>query len=308
MRQYFKGYYFKCSIGDETIAFIPALHGNSASLQIITRTQTYFIPYPEIVFGKGGLKIKIGNSYFSEKGIYLDVDTKECQIYGKLKFGKVQRLKYNIMGPFRYLPFMQCKHSVVSMQHRIAGKITVNGKTYHTSDGVGYIEGDKGLSFPKAYLWTQCHFENGSVMLSVAEIPICGFCFKGIIGVVIIDGKEYRIATYLGARVSGIGRQSDRQHDRQYITAMQNVTVGKSVTVKQGKYTLCADLLEEHTKGLKAPVQGKMVRTIRESVSCKAHYCLKRDEEILMEFTNDHASFEYMYRESIGAEYEDTVE
>lgn len=38
-------------------------------------------------------------------------------------------------------------------------------------------------------------------MLSVADIPIAGIRFTGIIGVVLWQGKEYRIATYLGARV-----------------------------------------------------------------------------------------------------------
>lgn len=38
-------------------------------------------------------------------------------------------------------------------------------------------------------------------MLSVADIPIAGIRFTGIIGVVLWQGKDYRIATYLGARV-----------------------------------------------------------------------------------------------------------
>ena len=37
-------------------------------------------------------------------------------------------------------------------------------------------------------------------MLSAADIPIAGIHFTGIIGVVLWKGREYRIATYLGAR------------------------------------------------------------------------------------------------------------
>lgn len=284
MRQYFKGYYFKCCMGDETIAFIPALHRSkqhrkgqegSASLQIITKQHVYFIPYDTIIFGKGSLKIKVGSSYFSEKGICLDVDTKECQIHGKLKFGRMQKPKYSIMGPFQYLPYMQCKHSVVSMRHMVSGNIVVNGKNYHDVRGIGYVEGDRGSSFPKEYLWTQCHFCNDSVMLSVAEIPFCGFVFRGIIGIVLINGKEYRIATYLGAKVNYLGN--------------------RKVIVRQGKYTLTAKLIEEAGKGLKAPVNGEMARTIQESICCKAWYRFTVGDEILLEFTSESASFEYMY-------------
>ena len=38
-------------------------------------------------------------------------------------------------------------------------------------------------------------------MLSVAEIPMAKMHFTGIIGVVLWKGREYRLATYLGARV-----------------------------------------------------------------------------------------------------------
>ena len=36
-------------------------------------------------------------------------------------------------------------------------------------------------------------------MLSIADIPFGAFRFTGVIGVVLLNGKKYRIATYLGA-------------------------------------------------------------------------------------------------------------
>lgn len=36
-------------------------------------------------------------------------------------------------------------------------------------------------------------------MLSIADILFGAFRFTGVIGVVLLKGKEYRIATYLGA-------------------------------------------------------------------------------------------------------------
>lgn len=277
MRQYFKGYYFKCRAKDETVAIIPAFHNDgiesSASLQIITNDNAYFIPYSEIRFQEDQLKVGIGPNYFTEKGIYLDVDSEGCRIHGKLRFGKFQKIKYDIMGPFQYIPFMECKHSIISMRHSVNGKISINGKVYNFNQGIGYIEGDRGCSFPKEYIWTQCHCKNGSIMLSVADIPLLGFHFKGIIGIILVAGQEIRVATYLGAKVVSVSDDT--------------------VVIKQGKYTISAKLLETSNQKLNAPVNGKMSRMIHESASCSARYQLICNDNTLLEFTSQNASFEF---------------
>ena len=89
-------------------------------------------------------------------------------------------------------------------------------------------------------------------MLSVADIPMAGIRFNGIIGAMLWQGKEYRIATYLGAKVARI----------------QN----KTVRVMQGNLELEVRLLEDSKQPLKAPAKGNMVRTIHESASCRAFY------------------------------------
>lgn len=38
-------------------------------------------------------------------------------------------------------------------------------------------------------------------MLSVADIPMAGIHFTGVIGAIMWYGMEYRLATYLGAKV-----------------------------------------------------------------------------------------------------------
>ena len=90
------------------------------------------------------------------------------------------------------------------MRHKINGQITVNEQQFKFKNGTGYIEGDSGRSFPSKYIWTQCSFENNSLMLSAADIPFSVIHFTGIIGIVMLDGKEYRIATYLGAKIKNI--------------------------------------------------------------------------------------------------------
>ena len=231
-QDYFKGWYFKCNNENKTIAFIPAFHQNNhektASLQVITDDAVFNIPFQSLQYQENPLAVKIGENIFSKKGIRLQIKNNDLSANGTLHFHDLSPIQYDIMGPFKYVPLMQCRHSVYSMRHRINGQITVNGQQYVFQNGIGYIEGDCGSSFPKEYIWTQCHFNNGSLMLSVADIPFFGFHFIGIIGVILLNGKEHRIATYLGAKVKHIGKYS--------------------VTVKQGDYQLTAKLLQKNSQ------------------------------------------------------------
>lgn len=276
---YFKGWYFKCSTKYKTIAFIPAYHYSnnkkSASLQIITDDKALNIPFGTLEYSEKPLCVKIGNCVFSHEGIILSYKDNGLTLEGKLCFEQLTPIRYDIMGPFKYVPFMQCRHSVYSMCHKINGEIKVNDQLYKFENGIGYIEGDRGLSFPKKYIWTQCCFENNSLMLSVADIPFSGIRFTGIIGVVLLDGKEYRIATYLGARIKQVDKST--------------------VTVKQGSFEFTAKLLKKNAQPLAAPSNGDMCRTIHESASCQAYYRFCHKNKILFEFTTDKASFEFEY-------------
>lgn len=251
-KEYFKGWYFKFSNNDQTIALIPAFHiscgKKTASLQMIMDNSVHCIKFPDLKYCEKPLRIQIGNCIFSEKGIKSNIKTSQLTVQGVLKFNEISPIQYDIMGPFQFVPFMQCRHSVYSMRHQINGKITMNGQMFSFQNGIGYIEGDCGTSFPETYIWTQCHFNDGSLMLSVADIPMFGFNFTGIIGVVMLNGKEYRIATYLGAKARYIGKNT--------------------VTVQQGDFRLTAKLLEKNAHPLSAPIHGQMFRTIHESASC----------------------------------------
>ena len=53
------------------------------------------------------------------------------------------------MGPFSYLPLMECYHGILSMDHNISGSIDYNDQTIDFNEGRGYIEKDYGKSFSK---------------------------------------------------------------------------------------------------------------------------------------------------------------
>lgn len=166
------------------------------------------------------------------------------------------------------------------MRHPVRGNVYINGQKYIFQNALGYWEGDRGRSFPEKYLWTQCFFSDGSLMLSVADIPMAGIHFKGIIGIVFWRGKEYRIATYLGARAV--------------------IIQSKMVRVTQGALQLEVRLPEESGHPLKAPSKGDMVRTIHESASCRAFYRFCKDSHTLFAFETDRASFEFEYFSDCG--------
>lgn len=279
MSEYFSGWYLKCRSDEGALALIPAFHEKDGrrffSIQLITEQGTFYHIFPyEKARGKGSrLRMRIGESIFCENGIFLKLEEDGLEARGWLRFGQLRPIRYDIMGPFCLVPFMECRHTVLSMCHRVDGRLTVNGRDYIFHNGTGYIEGDRGSSFPAKYVWTQCFFGEHSLMLSVAEIPMGRVSFTGIIGVILWRGKEYRLATYLGARI--LEMEPDK------------------IVIGQGRITFTARLLKQNAQPLYAPKGGQMSRVIRESLCCRASYSLKRGGQMLFAFESMEASFEY---------------
>lgn len=282
MRDYFCGWYLKCQSDTQTLAVIPAIHisnkTKSSSIQLITEEGAWNIefPYHDFHKQKQNFHIQAAGNYFGQYGIKLCLHTSDYSATGSVRFGPFSPIRYDIMGPFHYLPFMECQHSVLSMKHTVTGDFYINGTHYHFNNGVGYIEGDRGYSFPKEYAWTQCHFSGGSLMLSVADIPFGLFHFTGVIAVIQWQGKEYRLATYLGAKAVKIENGE--------------------IIICQGDMVLRVKLIQKHTHPLFAPVSGRMNRTIHESASCRAFYCFQQGVHTLFSFETSKASFEYEYQ------------
>ena len=277
----FAGWYFKHQTKTgRALALIPAMHVDaagrrSASLQVIAEGQSWWLEYPASKFhaAEKPLQIRLGQNAFSRAGIQLDIEQEGLSLHGALRYGPFTPLKSDIMGPFRFLPGMECSHGVFSMGHTLEGSMTLNGEKLDFSGGLGYIESDRGRSFPSAYLWTQCVWPGGSLMLSIADIPLPVGRFTGCICVVICRGREYQLATYRGVRIE---QWSDT-----------------GAVIRQGKYRLTAELLEGQACPLRAPSAGRMDRTIRESLCAKMRYCFWSGETLLFAHTDENASFEY---------------
>jgi len=279
MRDYFSGWYFRCQSDLQTLAVIPAIHKTggvkSCSIQLITDTASWNVCFPHSALQKIGFSTAIGDNHFGRHGLHLNLQTPDLTASGTLRFGPFTPLRYDIMGPFRFLPFMECRHSVLSMKHSVTGELNINGTTYSFQNAAGYLEGDRGRSFPREYAWTQCSFPDGALMLAVADIPWCGHHFTGVIGVILWQGKEYRIATYLGAKV----------------LQMKN----GQIIVQQGSSRLTVKQLAHAPRPLYAPTGGAMKRTIHEHAACRVFFSFEKKEHTLFAFEAPNAAFEYEY-------------
>ncbi len=285
LRRYFEGWYFKQQNSLETVALIPAVHADNcgrkkATIQAVTSDGAYCYDVPDgaFTYRRKPLEIHAGKCFFNEKKILLDAQSDNCNLLGELSLGTFGSLKYDIMGPFQLFPFMECRHTVLSMMHDVVGVIQINGKEYHFDHHLGYIEGDRGRSFPNRYIWTQCTWlenEPCSLMISLADIPYMGMSFTGVIAVVLINDREYRLATYLGAKPILISKDQ--------------------IIVKQGAYTLSAQRLDQGGMLLKAPVMGGMTRMIHEAPACRVMYRLIKGDRVLLDTIQDQAGYEYEY-------------
>ena len=287
---YFEGWYFKHTSKNLNVSFIPGINiengKKSAFIQIITNSSSYYISYPfdSFNFTYEPFSISIGNNLFSLDKIIIDIDDINIKIQGKLYYSNpitIQKNTFspNIMGPFSFIPFMECNHAILSMKHDITGFLTINDKNYNFNNSIGYIEKDWGSSFPTSYLWSQANdFENknASLFLSVATIPLSLFSFTGFICSFILDNKEYRFATYNGSKIIN------------YKTSKNNF----NIKLKNKDYTLHIYSNNQNSFSLKAPRCGSMEKEIFESIDSNIYVCLSEKNNILFEGISINAGLE----------------
>ena len=281
---YFEGWYLKHQTPQgQTLALIPAFHidgqgRRTASLQVISNDQAWWLEYPaeQMRISRRPFQTGLGESGFGQQGIDLHILRDGLSLCGSLRYGPFTALCSDIMGPFRLFGGMQCAHGVVSMGHSLNGVLELNGTHLDFSNGLGYIETDRGRSFPSAYLWTQCIWggrEPGSLMLAIAKVPLPVGGFTGCICSVFCGGREYRLATYRGVKIEAWSPSG--------------------AVIRQGKYRLEAQVLSERRQALRAPVEGRMERTIHESLCAKVRYRFWHGDSLLFQRTDPRASFEY---------------
>lgn len=244
---YFEGWFFKAvdATAEKILAFIPGifLSNNSdeshAFIQILeggTHYSDYHrFPISDFYSSPKKMDIRIRDNIFDATGIKLNLEKDGCLVTGRLRFHKfkswpVTLTSPGIMGWYAFVPFMECFHGVVSLDHRIEGSISLDHHRIDFDNGRGYIEKDWGRSFPRSYIWIQSnHFEKSgvSVMASVATIPWLSGAFRGFIVGLLLDDTLHRFTTYTGARLNELKITDTHVHlevaDRRYKLKIQAV-------------------------------------------------------------------------------------
>lgn len=291
--RYFEGWYFKIinQSGTEALAVIPGIamdeQGNKqAFIQILDgkrkTAQYHKFPFESFKASENSFDISIGNNFFSSNSIQLEIEN----IQGSLRFnGNISWPKYiispGIMGPYSFVPFMECYHGIVSMNHQIEGSLTFNGMSIDFTNGKGYLEKDWGKSFPSSYIWLQSnHFLDEAVSLkcSVAKIPWLGSSFVGFIAGLWWKNKIIRFTTYNRSKL---------------VKAFANLEYVE-IELENPTYHLEILAVRDAPTALASPILGLMDGRIEETMNATIHLKLseKRSGKILYMDKGKHGGLE----------------
>jgi hypothetical protein len=230
-------------------AFIQLLDGRAKSSVYHKYHVDSFIPTPSKFI------VNIDQNIFSEKFIRLNIPgfKGELTFNGNIPWPK-SFFSPGIMGPFSFVPFMECYHGIVSMDHSIEGSLIVDGTPIDFNGGRGYIEKDWGRSFPSAYVWMQTnHFSAQGISLkaSVANIPWLGSSFVGFIAGLWLHDRLIQFNTYNG-------------------TTLRKLHINEEtveIVMKNNKHQLSIFAHRDQATSLASPINGLMDARIEESMS-----------------------------------------
>jgi hypothetical protein len=224
---FFEGWYFKLVSADEKqrYAIIPGVilgEKGHAFVQVLNGSTSesayHTFPLEDFWASQETFEIRVGLNQFSQERLCLKIEDELGKISGEVNFGKnnpwpVSVLAPGIMGWYAWVPFMECYHGVVSLDHRIQGSLNINEELVDFHEGTGYIEKDWGQSFPAGYIWLQSnHFDLPGTCItgSVAIIPWLGSAFRGFIVGLWHANHLYRFSTYTGAKLEKL--EIDDEH------------------------------------------------------------------------------------------------
>lgn len=307
-RNFFEGWYYKLVDASEQHAYavIPGVFlGATESVSYCfvqtldgSSGQTTFHRYPLADFQASRTKfdIAIGPNRFWADHLALAIDAPDRQMRGELalvglKPWPVTLFSPGIMGWYAFVPLMECYHGVLSFDHRIDGRLQIDGRDLSFSGGRGYTEKDWGRSFPSAWIWLQSnHFgtEGTSLTASVATIPWLGSAFRGFIAGFWHRGQLYRFATYTGASIETL-----TVTDREVVWRVSG-QAGTGPCRRAYRLEIVADRAEGGL--LHAPLRQAMLPRVAESLTAKIAVRLwrreARCEQLVFDAEGHHAGME----------------
>jgi hypothetical protein len=296
---FFEGWYYKLIDATEQYryAFIPGIFWSGrphAFIQALdgAAASAHYHEYPTESFwsAEDHFEIQVGSNRFTGNELTLNISRPEQQVSGTVTFGEtapwpVTLTAPGIMGWYAWVPFMECYHGVISLDHALRGSLIINGQEIDFTGGRGYIEKDWGRAFPEAWIWFQSnHFETtGSCITgSIAIIPWLRSAFPGFIIGVWHEGRLYRFATYTGAKTE---RLQVTEHTIDWVVRDRQHRLEMFVTQGPGSaYGL-----------LKGPTTAEMGKRVAETLSATVEARLIKSDGVdstIFEGTGRHAGLE----------------
>jgi hypothetical protein len=266
-KRYFEGWYFRIidAKAEQVFSIIPGIsigqwdtHAFIQVLDMNNKVSYFRYDINDFEFNENKFEIMVGENYFSKSRIRLNLVGNDLCLQGDLYFCNILEFPRTcwhpgVMGPFLYIPGMECYHDIINIQHDIIGHLKISGKPVDFTGGIGYVEKDWGRSMPQTWVWVQCnHFQpdNVSISLNVGKIPfLCG-SFIGFISMFRYKDRIFMFTTYTGAKIRKLFHSDNKLR----------------IIIKDCRFRL--DLSITHSEGgvIKAPVNGQMSRSITESV------------------------------------------
>jgi len=292
-RSYFEGWYVKVVSADgaQALAVIPGISYDEAGqghafIQWMDGTagKAYYHEFPVADFQPATDRffLRLGENIFSPHQLTLRLPG----VQADLRFRDLQPwprkwMSPGIMGWYSFVPFMECYHGLVSMDHRIEGQLMIRGDVHSFDDGRGYLEKDWGTSFPSCWVWLQTnHFSESeqpiSLFTSVARIPWLGKYFVGFIVAFLWEGRMYSFATYLGSQM-----QASLKHGT------------LRLAFRSRKHILRLEAEPGKGVSLKSPISGTMSGKVNESIQATVRVEFReRSGKLLFRGTGRHAGLE----------------
>lgn len=267
-KEYFEGWYFKIvdASRDQSFALIFGIsYDKSGQAEVFcqfldsqsNRSDYYKFNLQDFSFNKEKFEIK-----FEKNKIYkqeLEIVLPRC--HGRLVFSKnifwpKHWYSPGIMGFLAFLPFLECRHHIITLRCQVHGQIVIDGKKIDLTAAQGYLEKDWGKSFPKWHIWLAGNNfakNNATIFFSVAKVPFLFFNFTGFISALEFQGKIIKFTSYNLSKI-------------RKITAKKECL---ELLLTNRRYCLQIEVRGDKFAELILPRAGKMAEVLRETLTAQ---------------------------------------
>ncbi len=254
----FEGFYFKTALANGTTlviicGFAKSKDKSHAFIQVSSQLlETFYFEYPlsSLKTNEETFNFSVGKNTFSQNGI--SIQEEDCEInlsFTHFELWNRSFFKPSIMGILTFVPFVECKHDIISPHLLVNGTAKLKTKTLQFQNNSGYIDKNWGTSFPKEYFWGHISsFENSTVSVQFAKARPKWLLWKipVHIGFLRIDGEMHLFKSW--------------KRDQ-----MTLINVGQEeIELKNKHYRIELKFDQGYPLNLRAPLNGKLDNTILE--------------------------------------------